>query len=122
MGTELNLRSGAVSKALFGKAGAKLQDLLTAERQGKQVEDGSIFVTDGCNLSCDIVIHAVVPEWDGGNGSSEKVWKWKRDCSSRLKEQITIFLQKWNSFRVCQTFVCRDSKEAHYICNVGHSI
>ncbi|XP_040214249.1 protein mono-ADP-ribosyltransferase PARP14-like [Rana temporaria] len=73
VGTELNLRSGAVSKALFGKAGANLQDLLTTERQGKQVEDGSIFVTDGCNLSCDIVIHAVVPEWDGGKGSSEKI-------------------------------------------------
>ncbi|XP_040214244.1 protein mono-ADP-ribosyltransferase PARP14-like [Rana temporaria] len=83
VGTELNLRSGAVSKALFRKAGANLQDLLKTERQGKQVEDGSIFVTDGCNLSCDIVIHVVVPEWDGGNGSSEKILrKILSDCLS----------------------------------------
>ncbi|CAI9608553.1 unnamed protein product [Staurois parvus] len=44
VGTDLNLGAGAVSKALFTKAGNNLQDLLNTERQGKQVEDGSIFV------------------------------------------------------------------------------
>ncbi|XP_073490605.1 protein mono-ADP-ribosyltransferase PARP14-like [Aquarana catesbeiana] len=83
VGTDLNLRSGAVSKALLRKAGTNLQDLLKTERQGRQVEDGSIFVTDGCNLSCNIVIHVVVPEWDDGNGSSEKILrKILSDCLS----------------------------------------
>ncbi|XP_077305872.1 protein mono-ADP-ribosyltransferase PARP14-like [Lithobates pipiens] len=83
VGTDLILRSGAVSRALLRKAGTKLQDLLKTERQGRQVEYGSIFVTDGCNLSCNIVIHAVVPEWDDGKGSSEKILrKILSDCLS----------------------------------------
>ncbi|CAI9539675.1 unnamed protein product, partial [Staurois parvus] len=53
VGTALDLGAGAVSKALYRKAGNNLQDLLNAERQGKQVEDGSIFVTDGCKLPCE---------------------------------------------------------------------
>ncbi|CAI9592419.1 unnamed protein product [Staurois parvus] len=83
VGTDLSLRSGAVSKALLRKAGSNLQDLLMTQRQGRQVEYGSIFVTDGCNLSCDSVIHAVVPEWDRGYDSSEKILrKIVSDCLS----------------------------------------
>ncbi|PIO24854.1 hypothetical protein AB205_0025980 [Aquarana catesbeiana] len=86
VGTELKLSSGAVSRALFKKAGNKLQDLLNTERQGKQVENGSIFVTDGCNLSCDIVIHAVVPQWDGA--SSDKILrKILSDCLSTAESK-----------------------------------
>ncbi|KAM5152441.1 protein mono-ADP-ribosyltransferase PARP14-like [Mantella aurantiaca] len=73
VGNDLSLRSGAVAKALSKKAGTKLQDLLNKEGRGRQVEDGSIFVTDGCNLSCDTVLHAVVPQWDKPNGSSETI-------------------------------------------------
>ncbi|CAI9582495.1 unnamed protein product, partial [Staurois parvus] len=95
VGTDLNLGSGAVSKALNRKAGNNLQDLLNTERQGKQVEDGSIFVTDGCKLSCDMVIHAVVPEWNGANGSSEKILrKIVSDCltttETKQHRSITI--------------------------------
>ncbi|XP_072275174.1 protein mono-ADP-ribosyltransferase PARP15 [Pyxicephalus adspersus] len=83
VGKDLNLHFGAVSKALFGKAGNNLQNLLNKERQGRQVVDGSMFVTDCCNLSCDTVIHAVVPKWDGGNGSSERILRTiVRECLS----------------------------------------
>ncbi|XP_073490603.1 protein mono-ADP-ribosyltransferase PARP14-like [Aquarana catesbeiana] len=88
VGKDLNLHSGAVSKALLRKAGTNLQNHLNTERQGKQVEDGSIFVTDGCALHCDIVIHVVVPEWDGGNGSSEKILrKILSDCLSTVENK-----------------------------------
>ncbi|KAM5152444.1 protein mono-ADP-ribosyltransferase PARP14-like [Mantella aurantiaca] len=73
VGKDLNLRSGAVAKSLFKKAGNKLQDLLNKEGRGRQVEEGSVLLTDGCNLSCDTVLHAVVPQWDYPNGSSEKI-------------------------------------------------
>ncbi|XP_077305873.1 protein mono-ADP-ribosyltransferase PARP14-like [Lithobates pipiens] len=86
VGTELNLNSGAVSKALFRKAGNKLQDLLTTERQGKPVEDGSIFVTDGCALPCEIVIHAVVPEWNG-DSSKTILRKILSDCLSTAESK-----------------------------------
>ncbi|XP_018417196.1 PREDICTED: poly [ADP-ribose] polymerase 14-like [Nanorana parkeri] len=88
VGKELDLGSGAVSKALFRKAGNNLQDLLNTERKGKEVVDGSIIITDGCNLSCDIVVHAVVPEWDGANGSSEKILRnIMRDCLSTTENK-----------------------------------
>ncbi|CAI9592416.1 unnamed protein product, partial [Staurois parvus] len=84
VGRDLDLLSGAVSKALFKKAGNKdLQDLLNVEKRGRSVADGSIFVTDGCKLSCELVIHVVVPEWNGANGSSEKIMrKIVNDCLS----------------------------------------
>ncbi|XP_018417199.1 PREDICTED: poly [ADP-ribose] polymerase 14-like [Nanorana parkeri] len=88
VGRNLNLRSGAVSNALFKKAGNNLQDLLKTERKGRQVEDGSIFVTDGCNLSSDIVIHAVVPHWDRGDGSSAQILRnIMRDCLSTTESK-----------------------------------
>ncbi|XP_068102337.1 protein mono-ADP-ribosyltransferase PARP14-like [Hyperolius riggenbachi] len=86
VGKELNLRSGAVSKALLSRAGSNLQDLLNKEKREKQVEDGSLFVTDSCNLSCGTVIHAVVPQYDGP--SSEKILKKIiHDCLSTMESR-----------------------------------
>ncbi|XP_063788864.1 protein mono-ADP-ribosyltransferase PARP14-like [Pseudophryne corroboree] len=73
VGRDLNLESGGASKALSNRAGKNLQSLLSIGSSGDKVEDGSVFVTEGCNLSCDIVIHAVAPVWDQGKGSSEKI-------------------------------------------------
>ncbi|KAM4626659.1 protein mono-ADP-ribosyltransferase PARP14-like [Discoglossus pictus] len=73
VGRDLDLRSGAASRALFQKAGQSLQQLLHNERQGNSVSDGSVYTTDGCNLSCQKVIHVVAPQWDKGTGASEKM-------------------------------------------------
>ncbi|XP_044130403.1 protein mono-ADP-ribosyltransferase PARP14-like, partial [Bufo gargarizans] len=73
VGKELDLRSGAVSSAIFRKAGARLQDLLNREKPQSAVTDGCVFITDGCGLPCHLVLHAVVPRWDEGQGSSEQV-------------------------------------------------
>ncbi|KAM4697941.1 protein mono-ADP-ribosyltransferase PARP14 [Rhinophrynus dorsalis] len=73
VGWDLCLSSGGACKALYSKAGKKLQQLLYDQRpQQGQVDEGSVFTTDGCDLSCEIVIHVVVPRWDQGQGSSEK--------------------------------------------------
>ncbi|XP_075037348.1 protein mono-ADP-ribosyltransferase PARP14-like [Mixophyes fleayi] len=75
VGKDLHLDSGGASKALSDRAGKNLQHHLLKASSGSQVEDGSVFVTEGCNLSCNIVIHVVVPAWDGGKGSSEKIFR-----------------------------------------------
>ncbi|KAM4626273.1 protein mono-ADP-ribosyltransferase PARP14-like isoform 2-T2 [Discoglossus pictus] len=73
VGKDLRLNNGGASRALFEKAGKKLQRHLDDESHGSRVEEGCVYTTDGCNLSCHKVIHVVVPRWDGGNGSSEKM-------------------------------------------------
>lgn len=73
VGQNLDLWSGAVSCAIFRKAGTKLQDLLMKEKPQTPVSDGCVLVTGGCDLQSDLVIHCVVPKWDKGQGSSEKV-------------------------------------------------
>uniref|UniRef100_A0A8C5Q2L0 Poly [ADP-ribose] polymerase n=1 Tax=Leptobrachium leishanense TaxID=445787 RepID=A0A8C5Q2L0_9ANUR len=73
VGKDLDLTSGAASRALFNKAGKDLQDNLNKVSGGSQATDGSLFVTAGGGLSCSLVIHTVVPEWDAASNSSEKV-------------------------------------------------
>ncbi|XP_032262565.1 protein mono-ADP-ribosyltransferase PARP15 isoform X2 [Phoca vitulina] len=69
----LQLGGGTLSQALLQKAGPKLQEELYATRQGTEEEVGSIFMTSGCNLSCQAVLHVVAPEWDNGAGSSQQI-------------------------------------------------
>ncbi|XP_053554016.1 protein mono-ADP-ribosyltransferase PARP14 [Bombina bombina] len=73
VGKDLDLDSGAASKALYQKAGQKLQQLLNEASKGSQVDEGSVYVTGGCALSCNMVIHVVTPHWDNGKGASEKM-------------------------------------------------
>ncbi|XP_068102339.1 protein mono-ADP-ribosyltransferase PARP14-like [Hyperolius riggenbachi] len=95
VGKDLDLGMGAVSKALYKKAGNKLQALVNAERQGKAVEDGSVFVTAGCNLTCDTVMHVVAPQWDGDQGAAEKILRnivqtCLSETEKRMKRSITF--------------------------------
>ncbi|XP_063285224.1 protein mono-ADP-ribosyltransferase PARP14 isoform X1 [Pelobates fuscus] len=71
--TDLDLSNGGASRALFHKAGTSLQDDLYKVGKGTQVAEGSVFVTDGGNLSCSNVIHIVAPAWDAKSSSSEKL-------------------------------------------------
>ncbi|XP_075173095.1 protein mono-ADP-ribosyltransferase PARP14 isoform X1 [Anomaloglossus baeobatrachus] len=75
VGKDLVLDSGGASKALSEKAGKQLQVCLTKEAAGATVNDGATFVTPGCSLCCVIVIHVIIPKWDGGKGSAEKIFR-----------------------------------------------
>ncbi|OCT63243.1 hypothetical protein XELAEV_18044341mg [Xenopus laevis] len=90
VGKRLDLNSGAVSKALSAKAGAKLQEQLKELSRGAQVEEGSVFVTNGFGLNCKKVIHVVTPGWDQGKGSAEKTLKEivKNCLSTTEKEKL----------------------------------
>ncbi|XP_074684764.1 protein mono-ADP-ribosyltransferase PARP14-like isoform X1 [Strix aluco] len=60
---DLRLDKGPLSKALLSKAGPMLQMGLTGEGLGRTPEEGSVFKTEGYNLGCSVVLHAVVPAW-----------------------------------------------------------
>ncbi|CAN0224213.1 unnamed protein product [Bubo scandiacus] len=60
---DLRLDKGPLSKALLSKAGPMLQTGLTGEGLGRTPEEGSVFKTEGYNLGCSVVLHAVVPAW-----------------------------------------------------------
>ena len=62
VGEQLDLDSGAVSKAILSAAGPKLQILVNEQR--KTGDMGEVIMTDGCNLKSSLVFHAVVPAWD----------------------------------------------------------
>ncbi|NXY48625.1 PAR14 polymerase, partial [Ceuthmochares aereus] len=69
---DLQLNKGPLAKALLTKAGPMLQKSLKEEGLGKTLEDGSVLKTEGHNLGCSVVLHAVVPSWSQGH-TSEKV-------------------------------------------------
>ncbi|XP_075685119.1 protein mono-ADP-ribosyltransferase PARP14 isoform X2 [Rhinoderma darwinii] len=75
VGKDLCLDSGGASRALYEKAGQSLQASLSKAASGALVADGAILETSGYKLSCQIIIHVVVPRWDGGKGSSEKIFR-----------------------------------------------
>ncbi|XP_073490601.1 protein mono-ADP-ribosyltransferase PARP14-like [Aquarana catesbeiana] len=88
VGKDLFLGSGGASRALLSKAGDKLQKCLKDVSSGVQVKEGSTFITEGCNLKCKTVIHVVVPDWDGGQGSSEKIFRdIVRSCLSETEKK-----------------------------------
>ncbi|XP_063788866.1 protein mono-ADP-ribosyltransferase PARP14-like [Pseudophryne corroboree] len=87
IGADLDLLSGAASKALCNRAGAELQQLLNQESAGVQVAAGSVYKTGGCNLRCKMVLHVVTPHWDKGQGAAETVFRGViKDCL-KLTEQ-----------------------------------
>uniref|UniRef100_A0A8C8SR85 Poly [ADP-ribose] polymerase n=1 Tax=Pelusios castaneus TaxID=367368 RepID=A0A8C8SR85_9SAUR len=70
---DLQLDKGPLSKALLSKAGSMLQEQLSAEGLGKVANEGSVFKTEGCNLGCRFVLHAIVPGWNKGQESGQKL-------------------------------------------------
>lgn len=79
----LNLRQGAVSKALLQAAGPSLQSAVIAAG-GRAVNFGHVVITNGFNLSCQKVFHAVCPFWDKGAGKAENV-----------SASFCIFIEDW---------------------------
>ncbi|XP_030436581.1 protein mono-ADP-ribosyltransferase PARP14 isoform X1 [Gopherus evgoodei] len=70
---DLQLDKGPLSKALLSKAGPMLQAQLSEEGLEKVASEGSVFKTDGCNLGCHFVLHAIVPGWKNGQESVQKL-------------------------------------------------
>ncbi|XP_031698453.1 protein mono-ADP-ribosyltransferase PARP14-like [Anarrhichthys ocellatus] len=72
MSEDMNLKQGAVSKALLQEAGSGLQSAVWSEAGASALPYGDIIVTDGFNLKCQKVFHAVCPPWDNGGGQAEE--------------------------------------------------
>ncbi|CAM4533985.1 unnamed protein product [Lepidochelys kempii] len=70
---DLQLDKGPLSKALLSKAGPMLQEQLCEEGLAKVASEGSVFKTEGCNLGCRFVLHAIVPGWKNGQESVQKL-------------------------------------------------
>ncbi|XP_053554018.1 protein mono-ADP-ribosyltransferase PARP14 [Bombina bombina] len=90
VGKDLDLDSGAASRALYQKAGKRLQQLLNEASKGSQVDEGSVYVTEGCALSCHKVIHFVTPHWDNGKGASEKMLRQMLDNCLAITENSNM--------------------------------
>ncbi|XP_054029467.1 protein mono-ADP-ribosyltransferase PARP14 [Dryobates pubescens] len=60
---DLRLDKGPLAKALLRKAGPMLQTGLKEEGLRKKPAQGSVLKTNGYNLDCSVVLHAVVPMW-----------------------------------------------------------
>ncbi|KAM9010019.1 protein mono-ADP-ribosyltransferase PARP14 [Ara ararauna] len=68
---DLQLDKGLLSTALLSKAGPMLQTGLKEGGLGKTPEEGSVLKTKGYNLSCSVVLHAVVPARFQGYSSTK---------------------------------------------------
>lgn len=70
---DLELKNGPLSKALLGKAGPELQMELMERAQGKNLKQGCVLKTSGYALGCYSVLHVLLPHWNQGQNSEEKV-------------------------------------------------
>ncbi|XP_026129258.1 poly [ADP-ribose] polymerase 14-like isoform X3 [Carassius auratus] len=64
---DLDLRKGAVSRALLQTAGHHLQSEITRAAHSKNVNYGEMLITNGYNLKCQKVFHVVCPFWKQGS-------------------------------------------------------
>ncbi|KAM7415528.1 hypothetical protein PAMA_017845 [Pampus argenteus] len=68
----MNLNQGAISKAILEAAGPSLQSAVQSEARAATLQYGEVVITDGFNLACRKVFHAVCPHWDKGKGWAEE--------------------------------------------------
>ncbi|XP_030579267.1 protein mono-ADP-ribosyltransferase PARP14-like [Archocentrus centrarchus] len=69
---DMNLKQGAVSKAILSAAGDTLQDAIYSEARRSKLQYGDVVITDGYRLRCQKVFHAVCPFWDNEGGQAEE--------------------------------------------------
>ncbi|XP_030648867.1 protein mono-ADP-ribosyltransferase PARP14-like [Chanos chanos] len=70
---DLDLKKGAVSKALLETAGPQLQTAANTKAGAARLSYGDVVVTDGYKLRCERVFHTVCPPWDNGSGPAEDI-------------------------------------------------
>ncbi|KAM9858362.1 protein mono-ADP-ribosyltransferase PARP14-like isoform 2-T2 [Aulostomus maculatus] len=68
----MNLNQGAISKAILQAAGSRLQPALLSKAGATTLQYGDVIVTDGFDLRCQKVFHAVCPLWDNGAGQAKE--------------------------------------------------
>uniref|UniRef100_A0A3Q2E0U3 Poly [ADP-ribose] polymerase n=1 Tax=Cyprinodon variegatus TaxID=28743 RepID=A0A3Q2E0U3_CYPVA len=68
----MNLNQGAVAKAISEAAGENLQMAILTEAGVSTLQFGDVVITDGFNLQCQKVFHAVCPFWSNGARQAEK--------------------------------------------------
>uniref|UniRef100_A0A673LIG0 Poly [ADP-ribose] polymerase n=1 Tax=Sinocyclocheilus rhinocerous TaxID=307959 RepID=A0A673LIG0_9TELE len=68
---DLDLRKGAISKALLETAGYQLQSEINTAARSNSVNYGEVVITNGYKLKCQKVFHVVCPFWR--QGSEDKV-------------------------------------------------
>ncbi|XP_062830403.1 protein mono-ADP-ribosyltransferase PARP14 isoform X2 [Anolis carolinensis] len=89
IGNDLKLGVGPLSKALLRKAGPQLQADFDQAVQTQGAQAGSVIMTMGYNLTSSVVLHAVVPLWDGGKGHVIKELKGiVRRCLEKTEELL----------------------------------
>lgn len=71
---DMNLNQGAVSKAILQAAGHGLQSAVRSEARARALPYGDVVITDGFNLKCQKVYHAVCPFWNNGAGQEVRVF------------------------------------------------
>ncbi|KAM6970013.1 protein mono-ADP-ribosyltransferase PARP14-like [Aplochiton taeniatus] len=69
----LDLSQGAVSNSILEAAGPRLQKAARVEAGVSRLKYGDVVVTDGFDLQCQRVFHAVCPQWNNGAGRSEEI-------------------------------------------------
>ncbi|XP_032372441.1 protein mono-ADP-ribosyltransferase PARP14 isoform X1 [Etheostoma spectabile] len=70
---DMKLNQGAVSKAILQAAGHGLQSAVLSEAGARALPYGDVVITDGFNLKCRKVYHAVCPFWNNGAGQEELI-------------------------------------------------
>uniref|UniRef100_A0A8D0HJ09 Poly [ADP-ribose] polymerase n=1 Tax=Sphenodon punctatus TaxID=8508 RepID=A0A8D0HJ09_SPHPU len=90
VGQDLQLDKGPLSNALLNKAGSMLQAQLDEEAKGGEVKEGSVFKTNGYNLGCSFVLHAIVPGWGQGQGSVQKILEDIIKECLKITEQLSL--------------------------------
>ncbi|KAJ8342158.1 hypothetical protein SKAU_G00320860 [Synaphobranchus kaupii] len=68
---DLDLRKGAVSKAILQAAGPQLQGAVRDQARRGEAEYGDVMHTDGFQLKSDI-FHTICPFWNDGAGQAEQ--------------------------------------------------
>lgn len=102
---DLNLSNGEISKAILAAAGPRLQQMLNAQDAHGVI--GEVIPTDGCNLRCRQVYHAIAPQWDKDKDASKKVKYFILILCElhKMPEGLILFMlclpdPKWNLQRV----------------------
>ncbi|KAK7938883.1 hypothetical protein WMY93_002209 [Mugilogobius chulae] len=84
--SDLNLSVGAVSCAILNAAGPALQAMVQDTQS--QAAVGDVVITEGANLNCQQVFHAVAPHYDKGQGTAQKqLSDLFRDCLSTAESK-----------------------------------
>ncbi|XP_035752221.1 protein mono-ADP-ribosyltransferase PARP14 isoform X3 [Egretta garzetta] len=90
VGTDLKFGVGPLCRALLEKAGPELQVEFDKEKQNQVACQGSVVCTKGYALSCNSVLHAILPMWDEGRGQAQKILEDIIDSCLKKTEELGL--------------------------------